>query len=299
MSSLGSLLKAGWTHLRGKAYAGRNLVVYPDDVFLVSYPRSGNTWTRFLIGNFIHLDGPVTFENIDSIIPDIYGNTHKQLMNTPRPRLIKSHECFDPRYKRVIYIVRDPRDVAVSMYHWGVKRRRFDESYPMEKHIERFVAGDYEFTAGSWGENVSCWLASRLNDPNFILLRYEDMLRQPHGELARIAKFLELECTDERLNNAIERSSPERMRSLEKAQAASWSSTARTRQDRPFVRAAKDGNWKTDLPADSVALIEAAWWPIMEMLGYELTTSPQAAPGRPIVSKETWTTLTARSVMNR
>lgn len=294
MSSFVSLIRAGWNHLRGKAYAGRNLVVYPDDVFLVSYPRSGNTWTRFLIGNLIHPEEPVTFENVEAIIPDIYDNTHKQLMSLPRPRLIKSHECFDPRYKRVTYIARDPRDVAVSMYHWGIKRRRFEEGYPMEKHVERFIAGEYEFTAGSWGENVTCWLASRLNDPNFILLRYEDILRQPHDELARIAEFLGVEASSERLDRAVERSSPERMRSLEKAQAANWPSTARTRQDRPFVRAAKYGNWKTDLPQSCVERIEAAWWPIMETLGYELPATHRPASGLSTVSKDVWAALTTR-----
>jgi Sulfotransferase domain len=127
-----------------------------------------------------------------------------------------------------------------------------------------------------------------LNDPNFTLVRYEDMLRQPRDELARIARFLGIDSSDERLAHAIERSSLDRMRSLEKAQAAKWLTTARTRQDRPFVRAAKNGTWQTDLPRDSVALIEAAWWPIMNTLGYELASSPQYGSGQPVVSKEVW-----------
>src|SRR5437899_924402 len=105
------ILKSAWNYLQGKGNAGRNLIVLPDDVFLVSYGRSGNTWTRFLIGNLIHPDEPVTFANIERVIPDIYCNSQKKIMNLPRPRLIKSHECFEPRYKKVIYIVRDPRDV--------------------------------------------------------------------------------------------------------------------------------------------------------------------------------------------
>src|SRR5881397_1861057 len=97
----------------GRVIAGRRLTVFPDDVFIVSYPRSGNTWTRFLVGNLVYQDEPVTFANIESRIPEIYLFPDRVLRSLPRPRMLKSHECFDPRYQRVIYIVRDPRDVVV------------------------------------------------------------------------------------------------------------------------------------------------------------------------------------------
>jgi len=45
-------------------------------------------------------------------------------------RIIKSHEYFDPRSKKVIYIVRDPRDVALSYYDFSRKYRQIDDSYP-------------------------------------------------------------------------------------------------------------------------------------------------------------------------
>ena len=56
MSKFGAALK----HLRGQDAAGRNLSVYPDDTFIVSYPKSGNTWTRFLVASLIHSEEPLT-----------------------------------------------------------------------------------------------------------------------------------------------------------------------------------------------------------------------------------------------
>src|SRR6266566_2478113 len=103
--------------------AARGLTVYPDDTFLVSFPRSGNTWTRFLVCNLVNPDDPVTFVGIESRIPEIYDVPDRILRRFPRPRIIKSHESFDPRYRKVIYIVRDPRDVAVSYYEFQLKRR--------------------------------------------------------------------------------------------------------------------------------------------------------------------------------
>src|SRR5216117_3316416 len=121
MSDLWKYLKYGRRILMGQVPAGRRLTVFPDDVFIVSYPRSGNTWTRFLIGNLLYQDDPVTFSNIERRIPEIYFNPDHVMRRLSRPRILKSHECFQPRYKRIIYIVRDPRDVCVSNYHHNVK----------------------------------------------------------------------------------------------------------------------------------------------------------------------------------
>ena len=49
-------LKVIATYLLGTDCAGRDLAVYADDTFVVSYPRSGNTWTRFLVANLVYTD---------------------------------------------------------------------------------------------------------------------------------------------------------------------------------------------------------------------------------------------------
>jgi hypothetical protein len=261
--------------LAGRQFAGRNLTVFPDDVFLVSYPRSGNTWTRFLIGNLVHPDDPVTFANIESLIPEIYFNPDHRMRRLPRPRLLKSHECFQPHYRRILYIVRDPRDVAVSFYHHNVKAGNIPDDYPMDDYIPRFLDAEFDTRWGSWADHVLSWTLLRQGDPGFLLVRYEDMQRDTLQSLKRIAGFLQ-ECSlrndasPAKLEQAIELSSPERMRALEKAQSADWVLTKSTRRDKPFVRAAKTGGWKGVLSPASVAAIEAAWGTVMTKFGYDL-----------------------------
>jgi len=258
-------------YLLGKDAAGRNFIVFPDDVFLVSYPRSGNTWSRFLIANLISPHRPVTFQNIERFIPDICVQPKRYLRTLPRPRIIKSHEYFDPRYKKVIYIVRDPRDVALSYYRFHLKFGRFKRDYPIEKYTESFVAGELD-QYGSWAENVGSWLVARHHQPGFLLLHYEAMLANPVAELAKAAHFLGIEGTQERLANAVERSSVDRMRQLEATQADKWIVTKGRPKDIPFVGAATSGGWRSALPPQSVAIIEKAWRPLMFWLGYELVS---------------------------
>jgi Sulfotransferase domain len=278
--ALGALAQAGRV-LTGRQLAGRGVTVYPDDVFLVSYPRSGNTWTRFLLGNLIHQDAPVTFSNIESQIPEIYFNPDRFMRALPRPRMLKSHECFQPQYPRVIYIVRDPRDVAISFYHHNVKAGNIPDDYPMTSFVPRFIAGEFDRKFGSWRENVLSWISVRADSPDFMMLRYEDMKRDTAGALLQVLEFLQrrsfrkLDSSPQALQRAVDLSSPERMRELEKKEAAKWVLTKKTRSDKPFVRSAKAGGWKSQLAPESVEAIESAWGDAMRRLGYDLSSSAQ------------------------
>jgi estrone sulfotransferase len=266
--------------LTGRQIAGRGLTVFPDDVFLVSYPRSGNTWTRFLLGNLIYQNDPVTFSNLESRIPEIYFNHDRFMRGLPRPRMIKSHECFQPHYPRVIYLVRDPRDVAISFYHHNVKARNIPDDYPLASFVPRFIAGEFDQKFGSWRDNVLSWTVLRKDDPRFLMLRYEDMKRDTARALAKVVAFLDrcafrkIDSSAEAVQRAIDLSSLERMRQLEKQEARSWVLTRDTRNDKPFVRSATSGGWKSQLSAESVSAIESAWGDLMQSLGYELASMP-------------------------
>jgi Sulfotransferase domain len=269
-------MMAGVKLALGLHHPGRNLAVFPDDIFIVSYPKSGNTWTRFLMANLMYPEKSPDFANLNLVIPDPEALSKRALARLPRPRIIKSHQYFDPRYRRVIYVVRDPRDVALSQYHFHIKRTLIDDSYPLERFVNRFVAGETSPYA-SWGENVAGWVATRYNTPGFLLLRYEDMMADTPAELAKVVAFLKLDASPERVAQAVEHSSAERMRSMEKQQARQWSSTRNTRQDIPFVRTAKSGNWKSEMPPAAIHTIETAWGPLMRWLGYEASSA--ADPG--------------------
>lgn len=270
-------------HLLGRDAAGRNLRTYPTDTFIVSYPKSGNTWTRFLVASLIHGEEPLTFLKADQVIPSVDSMTRKFFDNVPHPRVIKSHFPFDQTYKRVIYIVRDPKDVAVSQYHYQIKRNVLQEGHPMEEFIPRFVAGE-TCPYGSWGENVGSWLAARQTNPDFLLLRYEDMIRDTNAELVKIAKFLGIEPEPNRIRRAVEQSTADNMRKMEQKEAGKWESTKDTRKDKFFVRSAKAGEGKTAIPPACIAQIEGAWGGLMRHLGYELMSGQRSIDSKVVTA---------------
>ena len=100
------------------------------------------------------------------------------------------------------------------------------------------------------------------------------MKEAPEQGLQRVAAFLQqagfpaIDVAPKKLQRAVELSSADRMRELEKTQAAEWALTKNTRADKPFVRTAKAGGWKSALPEESARQIEEAWGEVMKKVGY-------------------------------
>jgi Sulfotransferase domain len=273
------LIKRGMKHLSRvndvllrRLRIERDITIFPDDIFLTSYPRSGNTWTRFLVGNLVHTEEAVTFLNVERLVPDMYKHGDYYMRHLPRPRILKSHEVFDPRYKKIIYIVRDPRDVAISNYHWEMKQRAVKDGVSIEEFLPDWIGGKVWDRLGNWGDHVTSWLSTRGDRPGFVMLRYEDLIEDPARELVKVANLLGIEPSPERLARAADLSSADRMRQLEQTQGKKWVQTRYTRQDKPFVRKAASGGWKAVLSPKLVAAIEAAWGDIMTSIGYPLSS---------------------------
>src|SRR5277367_5666438 len=232
-------IRAGLRALLGLNRGGRNFPVFPDDTFIVSYPRSGNTWARFLIANLLHRDLDVTFANIERLIPDTSSQSSRRLKSTARPRFIKAHEYFDHRYPKVLYIVRDPRDVVLSYHDFSRKYRHIADDYPLESYVSDFVNGRLISASwGTWGENVGTWLAARYGNPGFLPVRYEDLKADGILELSNVAAFLGISCTAEQVARSVERSSADEMRKMERTQSWDWVATKGKREDVPFVGSA-------------------------------------------------------------
>jgi hypothetical protein len=245
----------------------KTVTSFDDDVWIVSYPKSGNTWTRFLIANLIAGGETVDWSNIERWVPDTYYNNEPHFRGLPRPRYFKSHEAYRPEYRRVVLIVRDPRDIAVSYYHFARKANSLPADATIYDFTKRFIEGRID-PYGNWGENLGSWLGARRGTADFLVVRYEDLLENAESELARIADMLGLPADEGLLQRAVENSRADRMRQLEQSQRSEHKWLKTSRADIPFVRVAKSGQWRTELPPEAVQQIESAWGSVMRDLGY-------------------------------
>lgn len=246
---------------------GRQISVFDDDIFITSYPKSGNTWLRFLVGYLVYGDELDGFSNIEEKVPDIYLNKEHKLVNLKRPRILKSHEYFDHRYKRVIFIVRDPRDIVLSYYNFHKKVGLIESNYSIETYVERFLSGDLD-SYGTWQENVGSWLGARKNTKQFLLVRYEDLLAETEKQLLKIAAFINIETDKISILKAVDFSSAKNMKKLEYEQNDKWLATKNSRKDIGFVRLARANGWQSQLLPSLVRDIETAWGELMKELGY-------------------------------
>ena len=221
--------------------AGTDFTILHDDAFLVSYPKSGNTWLRFLLGQ-ARLARPLDFTSIEPVIPDIYQNSDRELLRVSRPRALKSHEMYSDLYPKVIYLVRDPRDVAISFYYWrkktGVFKIRGLDLSLADYLKQHFAEKEFAYASG-WGEHVESWMEQAPFLGNRLLtLKYEDVEQSPEKALQRVVEFLGWEISDSAMVFSVKYSEANRMRKAEAVLPMS------KRQDIPFVREARSGQWR-------------------------------------------------------
>ncbi len=249
--------------------AGRSVTVLPEDTFLVSYPRSGNTWARFLIGNIIS-GSQVDFVSVEDTMPSIYISTDRELLlQRARPRILKSHEPYDSRYPKVLYLVRDGRNVAVSFYYYLLKSMQI-KPMSFQDFLPLFCRG--EITSGylSWGENVSSWITNAEKVPNgFLLVRYEDLWESTPEEMKKILAFLEIKRTEKEIFDAVKLCSIANMRRLEKEGEDKVSYLKSTDKSLRFVRSGGTQGWKEIMTDQDKKLFNEYYGDLIISLGYE------------------------------
>jgi len=246
--------------------AGSGFVPRRSDVMLVSYPKSGNTWLRALLCNVVK-ESP-SLSDMEVIVPDIYVSSLRSIDRGYEfgggVRVIKSHEFYRPYYKRVIYIVRDPRDVMVSYYHHLKKRGLVGESF--SRYVDDFVSGNLD-GFGSWRQNLRSWMAA--DDLDIIFIRYEDLLDSPIQNLSRVLEFIGLDVGMERVKKAIECCAIDKLRDKELSEGNRWSPMKGTRKDINFFRSGRAQQWR-DYDPSEINKIVGGWREEMRELNYEI-----------------------------
>jgi hypothetical protein len=187
-----------------------------SDVFLVSYPRSGNTWVRFLIYQLILAEKPdlPPPEHIDRILPDLHmheAEDDSQKRFGLKRRILKSHNVQDLGGRKIIYIFREPADALVSYYHFHLCE--LPEGATLPESIEEFCRR----MLPEWMEHVSLAVAEYERSPGDCqFVSYGQLHENTVETLRRMAEFCSLPSRDETLALSAERNSFEAMKKAAK-----------------------------------------------------------------------------------
>lgn len=181
--------------LRGR----RRFQARDDDVYVVTYPRSGTTWVQFIL-YLLRSDRAVDFAHISEVSPwwertmALGTRRAEDFAELEGPRVFKSHlpRRWLPERGRYIYIERDGLDVAVSYYHLYRSHLGFEGD--LGAFFERYLAGDLQY--GSWFKHVAGW-RRHADDDRVLYLRYEDLRAEPGAVIRQMAAFLGWPLEDE------------------------------------------------------------------------------------------------------
>lgn len=285
-------------------------------VWLASYPKSGNTWTRSLLANFLSashrafpinalpfgpaIDGPrfgelagVTAEDfnqdeIESLLPACLRARVAESVACAEHRLCKDHGAYvanragEPLFPAdvtagAVYLVRNPLDVAVS-WAFHADEGRFADSVARLNDAHATLGGGGR---AQYRKRLLDWSAHvrswRAASFPVLVVRYEDLLADTGRELRRVLRFLGFEDVAEtQLRHAVARSEFASLRGREEREGF--------REKLPtnsglFFRNGRVGSWRGTLPAAEVRKVVCRHRATMAELGYDPAGALQALDG--------------------
>ncbi|WP_101067960.1 sulfotransferase domain-containing protein [Roseovarius salinarum] len=269
-------------------------------VWLASYPKSGNTWVRIFLANYLmNPDKPVPINQVHRFgIGDSIAKTYRQVAgreidyndpNTVLPlrdrvlrgivgnnadvNLVKTHNIRDTAFgvdlvpkkytRSAIYILRNPLDMVLSYArHHGLTLEQTVEAIGRNDNATQGVGEAVITFLGTWSEHVDSW--TRPASYPQMVVRYEDLLEDPETHFAKVVEHLGVPVQQERLKRAIRFSSFEELSEQEKKSGF----VEKSRQADRFFASGKSGQWREKLPQDLADKVMRDHERVMKQYGY-------------------------------
>jgi hypothetical protein len=241
------------------------------DIVIVSFGKSGRTWLRVMMSRFFQLRSGVPERVLLS-----FDNFHRR--NPALPRVFLTHDNYLKDFtgdgqskaayhgKRVVLLVRDPADVAVSQYYqWKYRmsaRKKRINAYPSDDvPLADFVMRP-ECGLPKIIDFMNGWARDLGRIKNLLVVRYEDLKADTAGTLAQILAFIGTPGTADEIAEAVRFASVENMRKMERKRVFWRSGSRMTVKDvnnpNAFkVRKAKVGGYRDEFTAEQLDRIDA------------------------------------------
>ncbi|XP_019513675.1 PREDICTED: bile salt sulfotransferase isoform X2 [Hipposideros armiger] len=176
----------------------------------------------------------------------MYG--YKTLKDKEGPRFMTSHvpihlfpkSLFKSKAK-VIYIIRNPRDILVSGYFFWITSNFVKKPESLEQYFEWFIQGKVVF--GSWFDHVRGWISMQGKE-NFLILSYEELKRDTRSAVQKLCQFLGKKLEPEELNSVLQNSSFQAMKENKMSNYSMLRGWLLDQKNGSFMRKGISGDWK-------------------------------------------------------
>jgi hypothetical protein len=242
------------------------------DCVIISYGKSGRTWLRVMLSRFYQLK-----HNLPDYSLIVFDNLHAK--NRDIPRIFFTHDNYlkdfsgnadskkDYYQKKVVLLVRDPRDVVVSQYfQWKYRM------HPWKKRLNRYPAHDsdvneYQFAMDQDAglpkivDFFNLWANEAGKIDQLLVVRYEDMRKDTAQVLGQILNFIGTPASPEEMQDVVHFSTMENMKKMEQKRTFRRSGSRMVPGDRKNpdsykVRRGKVGGFSDYFDEEQVNAIE-------------------------------------------
>jgi hypothetical protein len=230
----------------------------PADVFIAGYPKSGNTWVQYLlVGSIFGSDVRLVPDSlVQDLVPDVhYKQFYRRYLT---PTFFKTHELPQSRHRRVVYLVRDGRDVMVSYFHHlSALGKSLDP-------VKSVTTGEGLFPC-RWHEHIDAWTANPYS-AEMITISYEELKKDTVATLQMVCDFVGVERERTTLESAARNSTFEILRAKE--QKFGWGEDSVWPKDKAFIRRGEVGSFKDEMSGEVLHAFMEQSKPVLQRLGY-------------------------------
>ncbi|OXB74358.1 UNVERIFIED_CONTAM: hypothetical protein H355_002423 [Colinus virginianus] len=212
------------------SFAHNEFLVRDDDVFNITYPKSGTTgmaeggqrgtvWMTEILSLIRSRGRPSWSQTVLNSDRMPWFSTRLGLeaaLSYPSPRLLTCHlprhifpKSFSHSTAKVIYTLRDPRDVVVSYFYFCQMCNSYEDPVSFEQFLRDFLNGDLPH--GSWFEHVRGWMQMKDRE-NFFFITYEELKQDLRGSVRCLCHFLGQDLDDDAISSVVQNASFTAMR---------------------------------------------------------------------------------------
>ncbi|KAL5007357.1 hypothetical protein ScPMuIL_016163 [Solemya velum] len=245
----------------------KSLQLRPDDVIIGGYGKSGTHWLWQLVHMLLNekSEYPTVFKTklmLEALDPE-------DMDSLPSPRVLNTHlllDCLPDNLFtcgcKVIHILRNPKDIAVSAYHFLQSMPHAKQVPPWDAFIRSFMTTNASYY--TWFHYIRGMEDIEAKYPGKILrVAYEDLKQDTRKELERIAKFVGRDYDEHKIDEVVTKCSLDKLKDVDEKHNKAFNETMFGGKSSVY-RKGIVGDWKSHFTVEQSELFDEVYKEKME-----------------------------------